>query len=441
MDYKDIPVADLRLDGANPRHEPATDQREAIEALLEEGGDKLVRLAVDIAKNGLSPIDEFLVIRTSPRSSSYTVIEGNRRLTVLKLLANPDLAKALPRFQKRFKELAKSAKSVPFEVRCTVALTREEAKHWQELRHGGERQGVGVVPWGTEAAHRFAGQRGSQADRGLIFIESVEKAYPSNVTLLKDLATVRKNRLTTLGRLVSDPYVRERLGLTLQTGEVVSHYSAKELERTIGKMVGDLAHHLTVSSLKAKEQRRTYIDEVIRDHLPKKAQYRAEPNPLGAAGGRDGKAKAKGPTKSPEKPSDSAKPLFAGIDLINLGERVAGLVREIKQLDPTRYPNACAALTRVILELAVGEVFEINGWKRKNKLRDEVKFCLTKLDPTASNRKYQPVRAGLQDGTSVLAVATIQAFLHNPNFHPTATELRSIASNYGPFIKDLDSLV
>jgi hypothetical protein len=38
-------------------------------------------------------------------------------------------------------------------------------------------------------------------------------------------------------------------------------------------------------------------------------------------------------------------------------------------------------------------------------------------------------------------VATLHAWVHNPNFHPTASELRSVAHNYTPFLTALDVLV
>ena len=113
---------------------------------------------------------------------------------------------------------------------------------------------------------------------------------------------------------------------------------------------------------------------------------------------------------------------------------------ELQKLDIDRYPNAAGALIRVVIELAVTEVHVRKSWQTKE-LRLMVKKCVHTLDPTDKNAKYQAVRAGLNDGTSVLAVSTIHAFLHNPHFHPSPTELRTIASNYAGFLAELDTLV
>jgi hypothetical protein len=124
-----------------------------------------------------------------------------------------------------------------------------------------------------------------------------------------------------------------------------------------------------------------------------------------------------------------------------LGVRVDAVLKELQQLDVNRYPNAAAVLIRVVIELAVAQVFDIKNWKPPAEFRARVKHCLTKIDPTNKDRKYQAVRAGLQDGTSVLAVGTLHAFVHNPHFNPTAADLRNIAANYSHFLAALDSLV
>jgi len=60
---REIELSRLRLDPTNPRLDDGKQtQREALTAMLEAQGAKLVTLARDIAHNGLSPLDRFLVI-------------------------------------------------------------------------------------------------------------------------------------------------------------------------------------------------------------------------------------------------------------------------------------------------------------------------------------------------------------------------------------------
>src|SRR5712692_6893993 len=119
--YHDLELADLRLDGVNPRHPPEEGQRETIAALLREGGTKLAELTRDIAEYGLSPMEPLLV--TPLDKSSYVTLEGNRRIAALKLLVNPALADG-HQTAKAFREIVKSAKYRPGAVRCCIVDSR-----------------------------------------------------------------------------------------------------------------------------------------------------------------------------------------------------------------------------------------------------------------------------------------------------------------------------
>jgi hypothetical protein len=435
VEHESVNVADLKLDGLNPRHDPAKAQREIISALLQVAGGKIVRLADDIATYGLNPIDSFLVLKEGG-TTGYTVLEGNRRLAALKLLANPDLT-PLPKYQKRFRDLAKKMTVPVFAAPCAIVTSRDEAKHWQELRHTGEREGVGVVPWDTEAAARFHGRRGTHADRAIIVIDAVQIAYPRNEALQRDVSVVRKNRLTTLGRLVSDPDVRSRLGIDLMSGSLVAHYPSEALEPAISKVFADMAGPVSVSDVDSKEHRHKYIVGIF-EHLPPEATYENEARPLVPAGTPRTPAPKAKPAPKPVAPQ--IRPLFDGVRLAALGSRISGVLTELQQIDLDKFPNASAVLIRVVIELAVTEVHERKKWPSAN-LRQMVKKCAYELDKTGKDPRYQAVRVGLTDNTSLFSVATIHAYLHNANFNPTPTELRSIAANYSAFLAGLDTLV
>ena len=85
-----IAVSDLVVDTRNPRLvEPDKSQRDALRDLAASQGNKLVALAKDVIGYGLNPSELPIVIRT--KDQRYAVLEGNRRLTALRALENPDL--------------------------------------------------------------------------------------------------------------------------------------------------------------------------------------------------------------------------------------------------------------------------------------------------------------------------------------------------------------
>lgn len=143
-------VSGLLLDERNPRFpEQVSGQDEAVTAMLVDAAPKLVNLAQDVANEGsLNPTELPVVVE---EDGELVVVEGNRRLAALKLLRNPDLATAASEqlgteLVKRFKTLQQIGVG-PDSIDVFQAESREAARHWIELRHTGENDGVGVLGW------------------------------------------------------------------------------------------------------------------------------------------------------------------------------------------------------------------------------------------------------------------------------------------------------
>src|SRR5207253_2671095 len=107
----------------------------------------------------LSPMERLLVMPSAEDRTRFVVLEGNRRVTALKILAEPTLAEAVltPVEQANVKKWSKKFHdgSPAEEVSCAVFATREEANPWIERRHRGEQGGVGIVSWGATESARF----------------------------------------------------------------------------------------------------------------------------------------------------------------------------------------------------------------------------------------------------------------------------------------------
>src|SRR5579859_4983429 len=91
---KEIKLTDLLANTENYRFEAAVNQKEAIDKMVEDQGDKLFNLAEHIVNNGLNPNDRIQVVLSNHDNRKYNVLEGNRRTVTLKILHNPDLIDA-----------------------------------------------------------------------------------------------------------------------------------------------------------------------------------------------------------------------------------------------------------------------------------------------------------------------------------------------------------
>jgi hypothetical protein len=422
-----IPVGQLMLDLENPRHDRVSSQREAIEALIAGQRQRMVALAADILEHGLSPIDLLLVV---PAGKSFTVVEGNRRLAVIKILDNPALADGTV-IATQMRRLSGQG-SPPSELECVIYPARKDARHWMALRHGRGFEGAEVVPWNALAANRFSQNPGREASAAIRFLEALEAAYPKNEVILDLVQRVAEKRLTTIGRLVVDQDFQTTIGLVDKNGALEFHYPATHLESVFEHLLGDFAGDIGVSQIRTKELRRKYLRTV-----PAPDPKRRTDDPVLLTPARQEKPKPKPRRPSPAK---KAKPL-AGLDVSALGAKTQALVREVRAINPDKAPHAVAVLIRVLLELCVDEFLEERGLEKRRKLRDRVKTCLVQVDAGGRDPRFRAVRTGLQDGSSVYAVSTLHEFVHNRYFQAEYMHVATIADNVEPFLQALNDAI
>ena len=216
MGNLEVNLDELQLDLNNPRFDGLANQREALEKIVLSQGTKLVNLAEDIVAEGMSPAHRMLVIRAPGKGATdYIVMDGNRRLAALRVLANPAVLDGMSRIgDLTAQKLRKLAKEFDIDLvqPLDVFMCKNEAqaRHWIEAIHTGENDGRGVVGWDGIATARYRGKNTSL--KVLDFIKATGKL--SGV----ELATLERFPITNLDRLLGSPEVRELLGLTLEAG-------------------------------------------------------------------------------------------------------------------------------------------------------------------------------------------------------------------------------
>jgi hypothetical protein len=424
FETKTVPVGQLMLDTKNPRHGELDSQRAAIESLIASQRQKLVVLANDILKNGLSPIERLMVLKGK---NGYTVVEGNRRLTAIKLLNNPSLADGTP-IAAAIKRLSQKG-SAPSEAECSIASSRKAAAHWLEIRHGGESEGAGVVPWSAYAANRFKSKPGREAAAAMAFLEAVAEGYPSNDVLQELAQEVGNRKITTLGRLVLDQNFRDKAGIEYRDGLVYFHYSASDLQAFLEHILGDLAADIGVSELRTAPLRAQYLEGTPEVKTSKRTK---EAKPLGSKPA----PKSKTPSKR-RRPAPKPKP-FKNLTLDKTGNKTQALLGELRQLNPEKTPHAVAVLIRAILDLTIDEFLDKKNLPRDREMKKRIKKCLAAVDSTGKDQRFKAVRVGLEDGTSLYAVATLHEFMHNRHFQADRSHVDRIAENIEPFLQALN---
>lgn len=147
-EFKPIALSKLVLDRENPRlptRLKGGDENEIIKYLIRR--TSIVELVNSIGENGFFPGEAIVVTKSDTTPGEYIVLEGNRRLTALKLMQEPALAQGI---SPGAVEAASNAKTRPEEVPAYVVDRREDVLQYLGFRHVS-----GVQRWDPLAKARY----------------------------------------------------------------------------------------------------------------------------------------------------------------------------------------------------------------------------------------------------------------------------------------------
>jgi len=430
-----IKIANLKLNTENPRFELVSSQREAISTMIADQKSKLEKLANHIINNGVNPSDIVMVTKDPKAKGKYIVLEGNRRITTLKLLNNPNLINEKHKSTlNKFKNLSKSFKQNPItQIECAVFENEEEANKWIKLKHTGENEGIGTVTWDTHQKRRFDERFGGKTSYALQLIDFLGKSSEFSGTLKNKLPDVPE---TSLQRLIGDPDIRKVIGIEIKEGKVISSISSDEIVKPMAKIVRDLtSKSFKVKEIYSKSDRLNYIETFKKSDLPDTTSNVGD---WEITTTKPPKKKAAAKKKKSKPLSTDRKSVIPKSCVIPISKpRINKIYRELKDLDLGYYENAGAILLRVFIELSVDTYFE------KYKLKIAGKETLAKKLASVSQdmitkkliTKYEvkPINTAASNPNSVLSINTFNAYVHNKHFSPIPKDIKTAWDGFEHF--------
>lgn len=169
QEIKYINIHNLQLDLYNPRlpkSKQGKDESVVIEYLLLEAAT--LELMESIGENDFFVGEMLLVIPNEFEEGKYIVIEGNRRLTAVMLLNNPELAKVK---KSAIKELFDSVKFKPSSLPCLIFNNKEDIQKYIGFVHI-----TGKKSWRMlEKARYLYCLRNSEKFKELSFVEACKE--------------------------------------------------------------------------------------------------------------------------------------------------------------------------------------------------------------------------------------------------------------------------
>lgn len=486
-DIRSISLDLIKLDQENVRFggDIAQNQREAIDLMMADPDEskKLLRLANHMAEHGLDPTELQLV--TPDNDGSYIVLEGNRRLTALKLLQRPDLCpdeKMVKSFVSAHNRLNGN---FPTEIECSVVSSRSAGDMWIELKHTGQNGGIGRVNWDSDIRdERRARQTGVESIGRQIRHLVKDNSHIFSPYTVSDIFAIH---VTTLTRLFSSTPAQDAFQIKIDNRELIPLLPLEHIAPSVEFAINLFKNEgYNVNDIRSDDDRRRFIGHIPPELHPSKIAALSKPytqpvpvngpatvdslsEPVETGGyhsgsqpnvidiesvpsGTIGKDVDPAVRKTRAKPSSRARKYLLPWSLNIANSRINEIYRELRTvLEVDKSPNATAIAFRVFIEISCDYYIQQQANSEKPVLREDnnkavtddsklsvkVKAVVLHLEGlkkiTNSQSKAICKRANAKD--TVGSVDHFNQFVHSSASAPIPSELKDIADEYKPMLE------
>lgn len=338
MAFRRLTVRNLLVNRANDRHGELENETAAIAHLFRTREAHMRNLAKDIAETG-ALMEPPLVFH---EDADHLVMDGNRRVTCLKLLLEPRRAPTAD-LQRFFQTLYDSMAGRRITaVVCQVERDRDRIDEILYRRHTGARSGVGQSTWDDRAKTNFL-ERTGRNERVNVAGE-IEHLLEQNERL-PDRRIPRSN----VNRLLSSEAYRSRTGISVRGNEFSLTHDRDAVLNALGRIAGDFAEgRVTLNDVWDHQDKRSYLDGLARAGvLPREDQRLPAANPQRAQPRR---RQAPMPAAPQNLIPNHDYQIAWTADL----QRHREIWEELQfRLTLANHPNAISALLRILIELTV----------------------------------------------------------------------------------------
>lgn len=421
MTYENLEVLDLRVNQANDRHGEVLNEDLAIAELFRLHDGQMRTLAADIAAVG-AVYEPPLVM---PVDGTYVVFDGNRRVTCVKLLLNPQRAPTAE-LRAHFAELHEQAlERLPDHLTCQVEQDRNLIDNILFRRHTGSQKGVGQLGWNDRAKLNFVERTGQGG--GINVAAEIER-------LLDQANRLPEGNIpwSTLTRLLSSEEFRNRAGISTAGRRFRLTHEDGAVTDALHRIASDLSNQIvTLGDLWNNEGKRSYLNRLQGEGvLPVEDERLPEP---AAAGGA-----VRQPRRNPPPPRLAATFIPGDaphIQWVAAQQRVRAMWEELQSVTLRDHPNATSALMRILMELAVESYIHEHGLNPPDNLARKVGAVSTDLlNRQLIDRAYFDELERIRQNDQLISVASMQRYIHSPDFAPMETELRTYWTRLGRFL-------
>lgn len=455
---KEILIDDLILDNENPRFEPTHNEHESLIKMVSTRPNQLFELMKDIYTNDLNPSELPIVYPDPNNKKKYIVAEGNRRITCLKILKKPEIISNI--HVDLYKKTLKLLKDSPFRtnsINCLIIEDIDQRDRLIETLHSGQDNGRGRVHWTPKQKQRFKQKTQNEISYSLQLIDYIEQNQfidQSHKNNLSDL------KISNLERLLSDPSVREQLGLYVKNKKLYTTYPDNEVAKSITKLLTDLlSPDFNVGRIYYKQDRKAYINTFSTDDLPdaRKKFNTPELIKLQKNHSRPTIQQESLPIKEEEEKPDTSSENISTKSAIKTHKsttsrrtlipvdyclsiktaKIHDIFVELQKLNILTFTNSVSVLFRVFIELSIDEYIEKESLTpKKDTLISKFESCTShmKENNLLSRNALNSVNKAISSPNCIWSTNTLNAYVHNPIFQAATNDLLVSWNNLEAFV-------
>ncbi|MFM8607059.1 MAG: hypothetical protein ACKOBC_03725 [Hyphomicrobiales bacterium] len=422
MLIKAISLNLLLINRANDRHGELENETSAIAWLFNEREQHMLNLTKDIVDQG----EIYETPLVSPEQDHFIVFDGNRRVTCMKLLADPKRAPSIE-LQAFFQtQRERWVGEFPTTIECQIERDRDRIDEMLYRRHTGTQSGIGQSNWDDRMKATFVARTGKSS--GPSVADEIEKRL-AEASLL---STRKKIPRSTLNRLLSSEPFRFQVGFTMKGGKFKFTHDPLKSLNAMSIIAADLANRkIVLGDIWDSEGKQRYLDKLSAEGiLPLESDTIPVDNKIELNRDSNPKVRLRKKIATPSIRSSIIPQVEFGIVWSGRLQRHRDIWEELQfHLDLRNNRNAISVLLGVLLELALENYIKLQNVEiyENDKLAARLEKVGKHLRGAGKiDEKQIDVIKKFKQGDKLVSADTLNKYVHSPNFAPSPEHLMAI---------------
>ncbi len=301
---------------------------------------EMLNLATDIATNDLH-LFENPIAWYDKEQKKYVVIEGNRRVSCIKLMTqyrnNENLKKTIPSIV-NFWKLNYNKKN----IECVIYDNYDDANAVLPTIHQNLNGGIGRKEWGAHEKHKYNAEIGDLSKTYSIIKFVKKQATPELIKQMDSTQWTSK-----LERVLSFTDFKTNFNITFDSNNNLEFKDTeKQVYKMLEKLVTDLINKPASGNIRTKTEFKKYCEELSDEYKTQIKNKQINDRPKE-------ELKKAHKKRNLNKENNIALTLsvnYSDEELQCLTEKGKTIIRELETLNIYEYPYSAASLCRLIIE-------------------------------------------------------------------------------------------